>query len=94
MTEPQTTNPKPTLLDPPYDGYAVWHQHAFPPDGCSWPESDEDDLNWDCRFDAVEDRLGRIFVWHVGSGRPVAICADRDTAVVCAIALVWEYVHG
>jgi hypothetical protein len=76
----QDRKPKTTLLDPPYDGYAVWHEHAFRPD----------DLNWDCRYDAVEDRTGRIFVWHVGSQKPVCICADHEMAITIARSLARE----
>ena len=88
-----TDEPQTTLLDPPYDMHAVWHRHAFPPDGTSYPITDEDEENFDGRFDAVEDRLGRIFVWHVGTQKPVALCIDRDTAVICAIALARKISH-
>jgi hypothetical protein len=81
------------LLDPPYDGWAEWHEHAFPPNGEPYPEAYSPEFPG-CRFDAVEDRLGRIFVWHVGSGKPVCLCSDRDTAVQLAKDLVVEAVRA
>jgi hypothetical protein len=84
-----------TLLDPPYDRHAVWHQHAFPPDGAAFTHPDYDDHDWrSARFDAVEDRLGRIFVWSVAEERAVCVCDSRDTATIAAIALVQEHVRG
>lgn len=75
-------------LDPPYNGMAMWHEHAFPPDGASFPETEADDLNWACRYDAIEDDRGRVFVWSVGDEEPVCLCADRETAIRIARALV------
>ena len=78
------------LLDPPYDGWAAWHEHAFPPTGDNIPMTDESEMDFANRYDAVEDRSGRIFVWSVGKSSAVCICADRETALVIARRLARE----
>jgi hypothetical protein len=83
-----------TLLDPPYDGHAVWHQHAFPPDGCAFPGPGQDEDDCLGRFDAVENSLGRVFVWNADTGKVVCVCDNKDTAVLCAVGLCMGYAHG
>lgn len=73
-----------TLLNPPYDGHAAWHEHAFPPYGMPHPVTDEAERDFNNRYDAVEDRRGRIFVWSVGRQEPVCICAERKIATKIA----------
>lgn len=62
-------------LDPPYPGPgrpAAWHEHFS-----SGPDEDP-------RFDAVEDDLGRIFVWDSINQSVVTLCPDRATARLIA----------
>ena len=83
-----------SLLDPPYDGYAVWHTHAFPPEGKSFPEHGEDEYMVNMRFDAVQDKQGRIFVWSVGEQEPICVCRDRETAIRIAVLLCRSAARG
>ena len=69
------------LLDPPYNGFAAWHEHFFPQGG-------EEDLAH--RYDAVEDETGRIFVWSVGRQEAVCLCSDQKTASHVAMLLASE----
>jgi hypothetical protein len=72
------------ILTPPYDGYAVWHQHAFVPFGAAFPLlGDGCDLE---RYDAIEDRLGRFLVWDAKRNEVLCVCGSRDDALICAIA--------
>lgn len=79
----------PAVLEPPYDGWAEWHKHFFVPDGDDCPIYDDDPEIEDSnetvgRYDAVEDRLGRIFVLKVEDWEVMQVCAGRDEA--CRIA--------
>ena len=76
------------ILDPPYDGHAEWHEHFFAPHGEPWPIDDDDEKSeYVGRHDAVEDRLGRIFVWDAEHGEVVVLCPDQPTACKIARAL-------
>lgn len=65
------------VIDPPYDGHAVWHIHHFRP-GASGQCLDAG------RIDEVEDRLGRIFVWDVDSQQVIFQAPSRSAANVLA----------
>ena len=70
-------------------GSAVWHEHFFAPDGTDWPVDAGDDVavvrnEVFGRYDAVEDNLGRFFVWRADDCAIVDVCTSREEA--CAKA--------
>ncbi len=66
-------------LEPPYTRHSVWHRHY-------------DKKQGSFSFDAVEDNLGRIFVWDADREYVVAVCASRDEA--CRLAETYAATHA